>query len=158
MILYHGTNAEIVQIDLMRCRPFKDFGRAFYLSGSHSQAEEVAHSRTTFFGGTPMVHQFEFEEAILDSESLRVKRFEGYTREWADFIFLNRNASTPDAMHDYDIVYGPIANDRVGLQIRRFQDKAIDIDQFVAALEYMRGITFQYAFCTQKAIQTLRRL
>ena len=32
MILYHGTNTEIAQIDLMQCRPFKDFGRAFYLS------------------------------------------------------------------------------------------------------------------------------
>lgn len=158
MILYHGTNTEIAQIDLMQCRPFKDFGRAFYLSEIRSQADEVAHSRTIFFGGTPMVHQFEFDEAILQSGELKVKRFEGYTREWADFIFLNRNASTPETMHDYDVVYGPIANDRVGLQIRRFQDKAIDIDQFVAALEYMRGITFQYAFCTQKAIQTLQRL
>ena len=158
MILYHGTNTEIAQIDLMQCRPFKDFGRAFYLSEIRSQADEVAHSRTIFFGGTPMVHQFEFDEAILQSGELKVKRFEGYTREWADFIFLNRNASTPEAMHDYDVVYGPIANDRVGLQIRRFQDKAIDIDQFVAALEYMRGITFQYAFCTQKAIQTLQIL
>lgn len=57
MILYHGTNTEIAQIDLMQCRPFKDFGRAFYLSEIRSQADEVAHSRTIFFGGTPMVHQ-----------------------------------------------------------------------------------------------------
>lgn len=158
MILYHGTNTEIAQIDLMRCKPFKDFGRAFYLSEVRHQAEEVAVSRTSFFGGNPMVHEFEFDETLLDSGKLKVKRFDGYTREWADFIFMNRNASTPEVAHDYDIVYGPIANDRVGVQIRRFQDKAIDIDQFVAALKYMRGITFQYAFCTDRAIQTLRKL
>ena len=158
MILYHGTNIEITQVDLMRCKPFKDFGRAFYLSEVRSQAVEVALSRTSFFGGNPMVHEFEFDETLLDSGNLKVKRFDGYTREWADFIFANRNAATPEAAHDYDIVYGPIANDRVGVQIRRFQDKAIDIDQFVAALKYMRGITFQYAFCTDRAIQTLQKL
>lgn len=158
MILYHGTNTDIGQIDLMRCRPFKDFGRAFYLSEVRSQAEEVAVSRTSFFGGNPMVHEFELNETIFYSGNLKVKRFDGYTREWADFIFMNRNANSPEAVHDYDIVYGPIANDRVGVQIRRFQDKAIDIDQFVAALKYMRGITFQYAFCTDRAIQTLRKL
>ncbi len=158
MILYHGTNAEIAQIDLVRCKPFKDFGRAFYLSEVRSQAEEVAVSRTSFFGGNPMVHEFEFDKSLLDSSNLKVRRFDGYTREWTDFIFMNRNANTPETKHDYDIVYGPIANDRVGVQIRRFQDKAIDIDQFVAALKYMRGITFQYAFCTERAIQTLRKL
>ena len=158
MILYHGTNAEFTCIDLANCKPFKDFGRAFYLSESRGQAEEVSVSRATFFGGHPIVHSYEFDETLLHSGTLKVKRFEGYTREWADFIFMNRNSSTPDAMHDYDIVYGPIANDRVGVQIRRFQDKAIDIDQFVAALQYMRGITCQYAFCTDKAIQTLQRL
>ena len=30
--LYHGSNVEIEQIDLSKSRPFKDFGRAFYLS------------------------------------------------------------------------------------------------------------------------------
>lgn len=158
MILYHGTNAEIPQIDLTRCRPFKDFGRAFYLSAVKEQAEEVARSRATFFGGSPMIHEYDFDEAVLLRDDLRIKRFDGYTREWADFIFMNRNARSTDAMHDYDIVYGPIANDRVGFQIRRFEDKAIDIDEFVAALQYMKGITYQYAFCTEKAINTLRRL
>ena len=42
MILYHGTNAEVADINLANCQPFKDFGRAFYLSESRSQAEEVS--------------------------------------------------------------------------------------------------------------------
>lgn len=157
MILYHGTNVQISEIDLMHSKPFKDFGRAFYLSDTRTQAEEVAYSRTSFFGGDPLIFEYEFDESVLRNGVLRVKRFEEYSREWADFIFMNRNAATLDAMHDYDIVYGPIANDRVGLQIRRFQDKAIDIDEFVAALKYMKGITFQYAFCTERAIKTLHK-
>ena len=32
MILYHGSNMEISEIDLAKSRPYKDFGKAFYLS------------------------------------------------------------------------------------------------------------------------------
>ena len=31
MILYHGSNVEIFDIDLSMSKPYKDFGRAFYL-------------------------------------------------------------------------------------------------------------------------------
>ena len=32
MRLYHGSNIRIDEIDLARCNPYKDFGRAFYLT------------------------------------------------------------------------------------------------------------------------------
>lgn len=32
MILYHGTNCSIDKIDLNKCRPYKDFGKGFYLT------------------------------------------------------------------------------------------------------------------------------
>lgn len=98
MILYHGTNVQISEIDLAHSKPFKDFGRAFYLSDIRTQAEEVAYSRTSFFGGDPLIFEYEFDESVLRNGVLRVKRFEEYNREWADFIFMNRNAATLDAM------------------------------------------------------------
>ena len=58
-------------------------------------------------------------------------------------------------MHDYDVVFGPIANDRVGLQIRNYRLGNIDKQEFLRRLQYMKGITFQYAFCTVKAIDKL---
>ena len=60
-------------------------------------------------------------------------------------------------MHDYDVVYGPIANDRVGLQIRNYRMGNIDKYEFLRRLQYMKGITFQFAFCTNKAIKHLIR-
>ena len=81
-----------------------------------------------------------------------------YTDEWGDFIYLHRDESyDPPFMHSFDVVYGPIANDRVGLQIRNRRLGNIDRDEFLLRLKYMKGITFQYAFCTQKAIETLQR-
>ena len=42
MILYHGTNTIITDIDLSLSKPYKDFGKAFYLSDDISQAKEIA--------------------------------------------------------------------------------------------------------------------
>lgn len=43
MILYHGTNCSIDKIDLDKCRPYKDFGKGFYLTTIREQAEKMAH-------------------------------------------------------------------------------------------------------------------
>ena len=45
MILYHGSNIEIDEINLQKSKPFKDFGRAFYLSDDYAQAMEMAEYR-----------------------------------------------------------------------------------------------------------------
>lgn len=37
MILYHGTTVDIDRIDLMKSKPNKDFGRAFYLSEDYKK-------------------------------------------------------------------------------------------------------------------------
>ena len=87
MILYHGSNVMIDRIDLSKSRPFKDFGRAFYLSADEQQAWERAVAAMTMWGGSPCVTSFEFDEALMSSEELKVKTFEAYTEEWADFIF-----------------------------------------------------------------------
>ena len=42
MILYHGSNMAIDGIDLNRCRPYKDFGRGFYLTDIREQAQRMA--------------------------------------------------------------------------------------------------------------------
>ena len=105
-----------------------------------------------------MLNTFVFDESHLDDGSLRVMRFEGYSKEWADFVFLNRNSENGESMHDYDVVIGPIANDRVGVQIRRYMEKEITLETFLENLKYMKGVTFQYFFGTEKAINLLRKL
>ena len=158
MILYHGSNTIIDKIDLSKSKPNKDFGKAFYLSEQKQQAEEMAAFTVERFGGNPIVTTFDFDETCLGNTQLRYKAFNEYSREWADFILANRDADTESNIHNYDIVYGPIANDRVGRQIFNLKEGYIDIEEFMKRLHYMKGITFQYAFCTQKAIEKLKRL
>lgn len=156
--LFHGSNVEIEKIDLSKSRPFKDFGKAFYLSANEQQAWERAYAAITLWGGNPYVTPFEFDEQLMDSGELKVMKFDAYTEEWADFIFSNRDRRKPAYHHGYDIVYGPIANDKVGEQVALFKGGYISKERFLKKLKLMRGITFQYAFCTEAAISKLKKL
>lgn len=151
--LYHGSNVKITDIDLDQCNPYKDFGQAFYLTTEKNQAMDVALARVDIFGGEPVVNAYCFDESLLNDGTLLFKSFDGYTEEWADFIYNHRDeTNVPPYMHPFDVVYGPIANDRVGLQIRNYRLGNIDKKEFLRRLKYMKGVTFQYAFCTERAI------
>ena len=156
--LYHGSTVNIERIDLQKSRPNKDFGRGFYLSADRQQAWRMGEFKALTEGGAPVMNTYLFDETVLSSGELRVLTFEGYTREWAEFIFLNRNNRSAAPAHDYDIVYGPIANDRVGVQIGKYEAGDITLEQFLVNLKYMKGVTFQYFFGTERALDKLSKI
>lgn len=158
MKLYHGSNIVIETIDLSLSKPNKDFGKAFYLSDVRVQAEEMATLKADFLGGEPIVSTFEFDETQLTDGTLRFKRFDDYSEEWAHFIFDHRNEPKGLTLHDHDVVFGPIANDRVGAQINNFRSGYISFETFLERIKYMKGITFQYAFCTPLSISKLQKV
>lgn len=153
MILYHGSTVNIEHIDLAKSKPNKDFGRAFYLSADYDQAMEMAQFKAEFAELPPVVNVYRFDEKLL--QELKYKRFETYTEEWAHFVYDHRTEPNGHTLHDYDVVFGPIANDTIGAQITRFKQGYISFEQFLQRIQYPKGITFQYAFCTQKAIDKL---
>ena len=106
--------------------------------------------------GSPVVQSYLVEDEALDT--LRVLRFDGYSEEWAKFILMNRNNPADKPTHDYDVVIGPIANDRVGVQLWRYENRSIDLPTLVRNLQYMNGVTFQYFFGTERAIKLLKRI
>lgn len=159
MILYHGTNKPFEQIDLSKSKPNKDFGKGFYLTSDKQQAIDMAKAKIDQQGeGEVIVYAFEFDTTFLSSGELKVKSFDTYSEEWALFILANRNNFATTPIHDYDIVIGPIANDRVGFQLRRYIDELIDLETLVRKLTYMKGITIQYFFGTPSAISKLKRI
>lgn len=159
MILYHGSNMRVNKPDLTRSKPFKDFGQGFYLSADKEQAQEQAFSKVDQLKtGEPIVNEFLFDEVNMTSGEFRVKIFEDYNVEWAEFVLMNRNKKVLQPSHDYDIVYGPIADDGVSFQLRRYLGGVISLSQLVDELKYAKGITFQYFFGTERALQTLTAL
>lgn len=155
MILFHGSNIEIEEINLGKSKPFKDFGKGFYLSDDEYQAIEMAKFKALILGGVPIVTKFEFEKERLLSSNLKILIFKDYTVEWLDFVIANRMG---DEIEKYDYVYGPIADDKVGLQLRKYDDEEITKDELMKRLKYLKGITFQYFFGSEKALKYLKKL
>lgn len=140
-----------------KSKPNKDFGRGFYLSADYDQAMAMAQTKVDQLEfGSPIVLSFEIDES--DMNSLNICRYSEYSEEWAEFILLNRRNDSPLPVHNYDIVFGPIANDRVGVQLWKYETQSIDLPTLVRNLQHMKGVTFQYFFGTERAIKLLKRL
>lgn len=155
MILYHGTNQDFETIDLTKSSPYKDFGRGFYLTDIYEQADAMAQKRSDLFGGAPIVHKYEFDE-VAAAKELKTLVFNGPTEEWADFIFRNRNRKE-DYRHNYDFVYGPIANDGVAYLLGRYEEGSIDLKSLAKELEFKK-LNNQYYFANQRALGYLKRI
>ena len=159
MILYHGSNIAIDTPDLSKSKPFKDFGQGFYLSANELQARRMAEQRTALNQiGSPTVTRFLFDEDLMHTGELKVLTFDNYCEEWAEFVLKNRDMHQAQPSHDFDIVFGPIADDGVTFQLRRYKSGAITLPELVKELRFSQGITFQYYFGTNLAISKLKRL
>lgn len=165
MILYHGSNIEINEIDFSKCKPYKDFGKGFYLTSIKQQAVRMAENRAALFGGKPVVTVYEVDEDIMYNPELNTKVFDMTpTVEWARFIVNNRSREFKDTTSvdcnidaKYDIVLGPIADDAVAATIRRFMGNELDEEGLRKRLTY-KALSNQYSFHTQKAVSYLRKV
>lgn len=83
---------------------------------------------------------------------------EGNCNETIPRININRDRNVVQPSHDYDIVYGPIADDGVNYQLRRYWGGVITLPRLIEELKYAKGITFQYFFGTERALKTLKAL
>ena len=165
MKLFHGSNVDIDSISLAMCRPYKDFGRGFYLTDIEEQAERMAVRVARIYGGTPVVNFYEIEDDFRNIPDLRIKDFGVHTtEEWAKFVMNNRSRAFTDEKSDlcnkdnkYDIVIGPVADDNMALLFRQYENEIIDFDTLLKGLVYNKTSS-QYSFHTIKSIKLLRKV
>lgn len=157
MKLYHGSNMAIDRIDLEKCRPYKDFGKGFYLTDIRHQAERMAARTVKMFKGVPTLTAFEFDLENAVTEGLKIKTFNASDEEWARFVMSNRDINVSQPCHDYDIVIGPVADDTIARLLRMFTENFISEEQLVKELTFSQ-VTSQYFFHTEAAIKTLKKL
>ena len=156
--LYHGSNIYIEKIDLSRSKRGKDFGQGFYLNANPDQAMAMAVRTTRFLNeGEPTLSCFEFDEDGATKNGLNIKYFPDYSEEWAEFVVINRKNNSDIPAHHYDIVIGPIADDTVGVQIRRYIMGYLSASALVEELRFRGDHAIQYFFGTPKAIKFLKR-
>ncbi len=165
MILYHGSNVDIKNISLSACRPYKDFGRGFYLTDIPEQAERMAERVAKIYGGGPVLNIFEIDDSFRDYTNLNIKNFgEETSEEWARFVMNNRNRdfddySNPLSNHDskYDIVIGPVADDNMAMLFRQYEEEIIDFDTLLKGMIYKKTSS-QFSFHTPAAVSLLRKV
>lgn len=157
MKLYHGSNQPIHNIDLSKGKKYKDFGQGFYTTHLPEQAVYWSKRISDRFGGIATVTEFEFDMDAALAEGLNVKIFEKPDKEWALFVMANRKQSGEDFSHDYDIVIGPVADDRMARLFGLYDMEIIDLDAVVAGLIY-KDLNSQYFFATSRALNYLKRV
>jgi hypothetical protein len=153
--VFHGSDVRIEKIDLAKSEFFKDFGRGFYVTNirehAYLRAIDVAKRHNS---NKPVITEYKYIEAYPITVGLNMKKFNNISREWVEFIMLNRNRHISHPAHIFDIVEGPIANDRMVIQIRLYEQGKISIEKLIDMLTYTEQ-THQICFCTLASLYSL---
>ena len=152
MKLYHGSLEIVKQPVIRQSNRTLDYGQGFYTTTSEKQAEDWVKRRLKESGATRgYVNVYEFDELMCSS--LNCLMFDTPTEEWVDFVM--RNRTERGFTHDYDIVYGPVANDRVYAAFALYEGRLLDKENLIAELKTYKLVD-QYLFHTKAALQALR--
>jgi len=155
--LYHGSNQPIESIDLSKGQKYKDFGQGFYTTHLREQAVIWSKRISDRFGGAATVTEFEFDMDAAIADGLNVKIFNQPDKEWALFVMANRKQGPEEYRHDYDIVIGPVADDRMARLFGLYDMEIIDLEAVVAGLVY-KDLNSQYFFATERSLNYIRRV
>ena len=154
---HHGTNMIISKIDLDKSRSRTDFGKGFYMGNNLGEARKWAVSQS-MPTETPTVMRYVLSNEIFDlsSSSLNKLWFFAPTVEWLDFVRDNRkiitsNTQEKEPRHNYDVVYGPIANDKVVDVVDEYIDGSITAEEAIHRVKVIPSV-FQLSFHTSFAL------
>lgn len=153
-ILYHGGSHIIECPEIREPDRTLDFGKGFYLTSSQNQAERwvKGHLKGRFETGYVNSYEFDLEEVPSD---VKVKIFSRADEEWVDFVLDNRLVVGFE--HDYDIVFGPVANDNVYAQMSLFEGGIISKERLIEELKAYKLVD-QYLFHSERGLRYLHFL
>lgn len=151
MKLYHGSNIAVSKPEILVSDRRLDFGTGFYLTTSSEQAQNWSELTVKRKGtGTPTVSIFEFDNQ--DLSGLKCLKFSRADKEWLRFVTANRK--NENIQNDYDLIIGPVANDRTMPVISLYFAGIYDEDETIKRL-LPQMLRDQYVFRTELALQKL---
>lgn len=152
MKLYHGSVVEVRKPSLRYGRKKTDFGRGFYTTTQAEQAEKwtkIKQDRTN--APKRIVSVFEIDNAVLSNPELKIREFHGVDKTWLDFVVDSRKG----IKHDYDLVFGPVANDNVFITVNQYESGILNAEAAIAQLKAYKTYD-QLSFHTSKVIGALK--
>lgn len=150
MILFHGSLQIVREPGILVPTRTLDYGSGFYTTTSEQQAREwVLRNLSNSDIGYINVFVFDEQKALaLDRLSFDNPPGE----DWVDFVHANRTQR--GFTHNHDLVYGPVANDRVYAAFALYEQGLLSKQELIAELKTYKLID-QMLFHTEKALQTL---
>lgn len=152
MILYHGSLEIVEKPELRGSNRTLDYGSGFYTTTSREQAAAWVRRRCAEQGlRQGYINMYELDEAAAAEFDSLV--FSQPDEEWVDFVMANRTQR--GFTHAHDIVYGPVANDRVYAAFALYEGGVLDKQTLIRELKTYRLVD-QCLFHTVRAITMLR--
>lgn len=150
MKLYHGSLEIVDKPQIRLANRTLDYGMGFYTTTSEKQAELWVKRKIGGETHKGFMNVYEFD--LSSMEKLKALHFAEPTEEWLDFVMVNR--TNRDYRHDYDIVYGPVANDRVYAAFALYEGGLLTKQELIQELKtYL--LVDQLLFHTEHALSYL---
>ena len=150
--LYHGSTMSVRKPSLRPGRANADFGKGFYTTSNQEQAERWAHiKQEREEAKRAVVSIYEFDETLLDSPELKIRRFTGADAPWLYFVTDCRKSRG----HNFDLVQGPVANDKVFTTVNLFESGVLSAEAAILQLRAYKTYD-QLSFHTEKVIKALK--
>lgn len=154
MKLYHGSLEIVKSPEIREANRSLDYGAGFYATTSYEQAEAWAKRRLREKNiAKGYVNVYDFRDGTEDD--LNVLSFAKPDEEWLDFVMANRTVKGFN--HDYDIVCGPVANDRVYAAFALYEGGIINKSELIESLRAYKLID-QYLFHSGRSLEFLSYL
>jgi len=150
MKLYHGSLQIVPHPKILQPNRQLDYGNGFYTTTSEKQAKDWVRRKLNEKAGNGYVNVYEWDEE--SSAGLQILRFETPSEDWLDFVMNNRTII--GYQHPYDIVYGPVANDRVYAAFALYEQHFIDKAGLIKELRTYKLID-QLLFHTERSLSSL---
>lgn len=150
MILFHGSPQIINVPRILLPKRTLDYGEGFYTTTSEQQARDWALRRISN-KGYAYVNVYKFDEAAA-ADLKRLNFSNPPAEEWVDFVHANRNQL--GFTHDNDLVYGPVANDRVYAAFALYEQGLLSKQELILELKTYTLID-QMVFHTEAALEYL---
>jgi hypothetical protein len=151
--LYHGSIEIVERPEIRNPNRTLDFGSGFYLTSSEKQAEDWVYRRLEEKKlSTGYINVYQFDNEIAEA-SLKIQSFDSPSDDWVDFVMANRRQE--DFIHEYDVVSGPVANDRVYTAFSLFEGGVLGKEALIAELKTYRLVD-QYLFHTSRSLCFLK--
>ena len=152
MLVYHGSIQKVEDASIKYSRKNMDFGCGFYVTKIKKQAKIWAQRKKLILNKkTAYINIYELNKEYTECN---YKLFQKADSEWLDFVCNCREGKA--IYKKYDVIEGPVANDKVYTVVDMYRKGLWDKDKTLKDLKFYK-VSNQICLVRQKIIDKYLR-